>query len=84
MMWDEDDQKKLDEWFETNEHSIFTYHHTEQRDGEDAYAVGIGGLDEFFGLMGTLSPELLSIPVRIDKEGIWFTTDDLENAAYDD
>ena len=84
MMWDEDDQKKLDEWFETNERSIFTYHHTEQRDCEDIYAVGAGDLDEFFGLLGTLSMDLLNIPVRIDKEGIWFTKDDLENAVYRD
>lgn len=72
-MYDEHIQM-INDWFEKHE-DYGTYH------VDNEYAVRIGDMREFRDLISEIT-DLVFIPCVFGTEGIFFTTEDLENAKY--
>lgn len=75
-MIDEDNLKKLNEWFDDKERCIDTYHANGQ------YSVSSIELDDFCEYLNENEVDLIGIPCMVCPEGIWFTEDDLKNVCY--
>ena len=73
----EDDIKALDEWFANHTH-YGTYHHTEEEDGEDIYAVSVSDMELFCDYLRENVTDFVGIPCMTEEYGIWFTSKDLE------
>ena len=73
---------KINDWFRRHEESDFgTYHHTEDKDGEDFYCVCPEDLREFSDFLRAEFPDLAYIPGKFSSYGIGFTSDDLFNSV---
>ncbi|MEE3405990.1 MAG: hypothetical protein VZR73_18110 [Acutalibacteraceae bacterium] len=64
----------INDWFE--KHNDYGTYHT-----DDEYAVRIGDMREFGDLIAEI-PDLIYFPCDFGKEGIFFTTEDLNKARY--
>lgn len=76
----EDDIKALDDWFRRHE-NYGTYHHTEEKDGEDIYVVGSTHMVSFCNQL-SLIPDLIGIPCEIENDCMRFTSEDLKKARF--
>lgn len=76
-----DQIKELNKWFRKH-NNYGTYHHTKQVHGEDVYCVSQYDIDEFNDYLRENEPDLIGIPCMVGGGGIWFTSEDLENARY--
>ena len=72
-MYDEHIQM-INNWFKQHD-DYGTYH------VDDEYAVRIGNMREFRDLIAEI-PDLIYIQCRFGTEGIFFTTDDLDESRY--
>ena len=79
MMY-EDDVEKIDGWFQ--EDRTFSYHHTEEEDGEDIYFVSAMDFEEFAEFLAQNLTDFMYIPGKIGNDGVWFSTSDLEKARF--
>ena len=80
MMY-KDQIKELNKWFRKHK-DYGTYHHTKQVHGEDVYCVSQYDIDKFNDYLRENEPDLIGIPCMVGGGGIWFTSEDLENARY--
>lgn len=72
-MYDEHIQM-INDWFDQHE-DYGTYH------VDDEYAVRIGDMYEFRDLIAKIT-DLIFLPCKFSTEGLFFTTEDLNNARY--
>lgn len=76
-----EDVKKINEWFETHE-CYGTYHHTKEEDGEDLYSVNSFDMGDFIDECIEDVSDLIGIPCILGKDGMYFTSEDLEKAVF--
>jgi hypothetical protein len=82
MMYDEQ-IKDVDEWFRKKEEDDFgTYHHTEEKDGEDFYCVSLDDIEDFADYLREEHVDLAYINCKFSYYGLGFTSEDLQDAVY--
>ena len=77
--------QSIDEWFDSREHDDYldrTYHHTEEKDGEDVYSISCFDLQDFTDFLANEFPDMIGLTCRMSHYGVWFTLKDLEEANW--
>ena len=77
---DEDDIKKVDEWFDRHTESYGTYH----SEKDDCYSVDTADLGDFSDFLREAFPDLIRIRCFFGNgdSAIWFFRSDLEEARF--
>ena len=75
---DDDDIKKVDEWFSTHTENYGTYH------DDDEYAVCAWDLEAFSDFLQENFPDMVGIPCYFGNgnSAIWFFRNDLEKVRF--
>lgn len=79
-MYDED-IKAMREWLNSDERP-FSYSHTEEDDGEDVMFVYSGDFNEFADYLRENVTDLICISGNIGNDGVWFSSEQAENARF--
>lgn len=79
-MYDED-IKALREWLNSDDRP-FSYSHTEENDGEDVMFVYSGDFEEFADYLRENETDIICIHGMIGNDGVWFSSEEAENAKY--
>ena len=77
----EDDVKAVRDWCNSDEHT-FSYAHTEEDDGEDVIFVSSDDYEEFCDWLTENYTDLICIHGKIGREGVWFSSVELEDARF--
>ena len=72
-----DDIKVIDEWFKWNE-NYGTYHHTEEKDGEDLYVVSLSDLELFCNYLSENIVDFIGMECTLGDDSVWFTSKKLK------
>lgn len=74
------EKEKIITWFDSREH-FGTYCHTLERDGEDVFVVEASDVADFGDFLEEQYPDVAYIPCKVGKGGIWFSSEDLDDAV---